>query len=119
MTTKSKTAKVCTTTEDGKKRLGKFAREAREAMGWSMRDVAAELERLTGFTITSSAISDLENGNREPQWNTLAKIVALRYIKNPRTESPYEVSDLFKIACEALDPYTGEIRKLEVCNPPN
>ncbi len=104
---------MCITTEAGKKILGTIAKSAREDMGWSLRDVARELTERTGFKISPGAISDLEGGDREPQWNTLAKLVTLGYIKNPRTGDPYQVSDLFKIACEALDPETGEERQLE------
>lgn len=103
-------------TEQGKKALGKLVKESREAMSWSMQDVAAELFERTKFTITTSAISDLENGKRDPQWNTLAKLAALGYIKNPRSQEAYEVGDLFKIACEALDPVTGEVRESVGCN---
>lgn len=109
---------VCTTTENGKKLLGRIAREAREAKGWSLRDVARILKEDYGLSLSIGAISDLEVGMREPQWNTLARLVALEYIINPHTEQPYSISDLFKIACEALDPETGLERETAQCNNP-
>lgn len=109
--------KVCTTTEAGIKALGRIAKEARRIRGWSMQDVVEELKEY-GLNLTTSAISDLENGKREPQWNTLARLVALEYIVNPHTQSPYSISDLFKIACEALDPETGLERETARCNNP-
>lgn len=106
---------VCTTTEAGIKALGRVAKEARKLKQWSMQDVVDELAKY-GLHLTTSAISDLENGKREPQWNTLARLVALEYIRNPQTNHPYSISDLFKIACEVLDPETGLEREHSNCN---
>lgn len=51
-----------------KSELGKKMRAKRAAEGWTVRDAAQRIG------IAGSGISDLENGNRSPDWETLIKI---------------------------------------------
>lgn len=97
---------VCVITEKGRKSLGQVLKHFREAKGWSMDDLFSEIHRVTGFTVSRSAISEIERGNTEPKWNTLAILAATGYMKNPATGKALTTTDLFAIACETLDPST-------------
>jgi len=94
---------VCITTEKGKKSLGRVLKHFREANGWSIDRLIAEIDDATGYSMSKSAISELERGNTDPKWNTLAIIAGTGYIKDPVTGNPLTTSDLFKIACEDFD----------------
>lgn len=107
--------KVCIITENGRKKLGAAIKTARKTpkdgkpFGWSQDELIAEIKRVTGFTLSKATISELERGNSEPKWDTLAILSSTGFLVNPRTGEAFSTSELFKIACEAIDPTTGDI----------
>jgi transcriptional regulator with XRE-family HTH domain len=95
---------VCLITDKGRKYLGQVLKHFRTARRWSMDDLLVEINRVTGFTVSRATISELERGNNEPKWNTLAILAATGYMIHPATGKPLSTTDLFAIACETLDP---------------
>lgn len=93
---------VCVITEKGKKSLGQVLKYFREAQDWSLDDLFIEIHRVTGYTISRSAISQLERGLTDPKWNTLAILAATGYMIHPATGQPLTTTDLFAIACETI-----------------
>ncbi len=95
---------VCLITDKGRKCLGQVLKHFRAARGWSMDDLFMEINRVTGCTVSKATISELERGNTEPKWNTLAILAATGYMTHPATGKPLTTTDLFAIACETLAP---------------
>lgn len=98
------TQTVCLITDKGRKYLGQVLKHFREAQGWSLDDLFIKIHMVTGYTISRSAISQLERGLTDPKWNTLAILAATGYMIHPATLKPLTTTDLFAIACETLDP---------------
>jgi len=95
---------VCLTSEKGKKTLGHVLKRFREINGWSMDDLVEQIRQETGQSLSKSSISELERGNTEPKWNTLAILAATGYMKNPVTGRRLKTNELFEIACETFEP---------------
>lgn len=95
---------VCLITDKGRKYLGQVLKHFRTSRSWSMDDLLSEINRVTGFTVSRATISELERGNNDPKWNTLAILAATGYMIHPATGKPLSTTDLFAIACETLDP---------------
>lgn len=95
---------VCLITDKGRKSLGQVLKYFRTGKGWSMDDLLLEINKKTGFTVSRATISELERGNNEPKWNTLAILAATGYAIHPATGKPLSTTDLFAIACEVIDP---------------
>ncbi|MFP4336989.1 MAG: helix-turn-helix domain-containing protein [Halothece sp.] len=93
---------VALTTEKGKKTLGLLLKYFREQQGWSLDELAEQIEVKTGYKLSKSTISQLERGNNEPKWNTLAILAATGYLVNPSSGQPLKTAELFEIACESL-----------------
>lgn len=83
-------------TKRGLETLGKVLKKHREDNNLSMDKLVAEINVKTGCFISKAAISDLERGNTEPKWDTLAILAASGYV-------PYTVDQLFAIATERLE----------------
>lgn len=98
-------------TDKGKKKLGNLLRGCRENLGLSMDDLMVLIATNTGYTLSKSAISDLENGKTDPKWNTLAIVSAAGYVQNPSTGKPFTPSEMFQIACESNDADVASTRK--------
>lgn len=98
------TQTVCLITDKGRKSLGQVLKHFRTAKRWSMDDLLIEINRVTGFTVSRATISELERGNNEPKWNTLAILAATGYMIHSATGKPLTTTELFAIACETLDP---------------
>jgi len=64
--------KVPVITKKGREKLGKVLKFHREALALSMDKFVIEIEKTTGRSVSKAAISDLERGNTEPKWDTLA-----------------------------------------------
>lgn len=101
-------------TDAGKKKLGALVRKAREANDWTqdellekLRDIAKAVSDENAWS--RSTLSNLENGNHSPRWNTLADVAALEFIVHPKTGKPLNEAELFWIACERMNPETGEV----------
>ena len=88
--------KVPVINKKGREKLGKVLKFHREALGLSMDKFVAEIEKTTGRSVSKAAISDLERGNTEPKWDTLAILAASGFF-------PYTVEELFAIATEKLE----------------
>lgn len=82
-------------TKNGLQNLGKVLKHYREQENWSMDKLTAYIKQKTGCFISKAAISDLERGNTEPKWDTLAILASSGYI-------PFTVQELFAIASEQL-----------------
>lgn len=89
-------------TPNGLKRLGKLLETSRLTRDWSLDRLVVEVHNRTGQMVTKSAISNLERGNVEPKWNTLALLSTAGYITKSSGE-PYSTSELFAIASEQLE----------------
>jgi transcriptional regulator with XRE-family HTH domain len=93
--------KVNTITENGKKALGTVLKYFREKKGWSMDDLIIEVNKVTGYKVSKSTISQLERGNADPKWNTLAVLAAAEFITDKEGHF-LNTNDLFAIACEEI-----------------
>jgi transcriptional regulator with XRE-family HTH domain len=82
-------------TKNGLDALGKVLKHYRTVHNFSMDKLVAYINEKTGCFISKAAISDLERGNTEPKWDTLAILAASGYL-------PYTVDQLFAIATERL-----------------
>ena len=83
--------------------FGEYVRMRREALGKSLRGLAAELE------MTPAYLSDIEKGNRYAPEKHLAKMVELLYIRDEDVNIFYDLAgksrqDNFP----DLNPYIGE-----------
>lgn len=83
-------------TENGKAKLGKILRDARESQNLSMDGLIEFLKEKTGERIAKSTISHLERGHSAPQWDTLSVISASGLV-------PYTVHEMLEIASEMSD----------------
>ena len=95
-------------TKRGLEALGEILREARKARGWSQRDLSQFVCQKTGYKISDRSIGNLENNTGEPKYNTVALIAASGFVINPATGMPFTEDDFINIACEVLDPFTGQ-----------
>jgi transcriptional regulator with XRE-family HTH domain len=93
--------KVNTITEKGKKSLGTTLKYFREQKDWSMEDLITEVSNATGYKVSKSTISQLERGNADPKWNTLAVLAAAEFITDKKG-TPLTTNELFAIACEEI-----------------
>jgi len=66
--------KVPVITKKGREKLGKVLKFYRDGLALSMDKFVIEIEKTTGRSVSKAAISDLERGNTEPKWDTLATI---------------------------------------------
>lgn len=99
-------------TKHGLKALGAILREARKARGWSQRDLSQFVYERTGHKVSDRSIGNLENNTGEPKYNTVALIAAAGFVINPSTGKPFTEDDFIDIACEVLDPFTGQYCQL-------
>jgi transcriptional regulator with XRE-family HTH domain len=91
-------------TRQGRLVLGNLVRSAREKEGLTLVEFIDLVWDLTGERIGShTTISEIERGNRNPNWNTLAAIAATGIVKKSDGE-PYRTHELFYIACEEQQP---------------
>lgn len=95
-------------TNKGKETLGKFLKESREGMSLSLDAFLAKVKESTGQEISKSTLSELERGNSVPKWDTLSILAWGKFYVNPITKNYYTASELFEIACEYFDPFTGD-----------
>lgn len=95
-------------TKRGLEALGEILREARKARGWSQRDLSQFVYQQTGHKVSDRSIGNLENNTGEPKYNTVAVIAAAGFVINPATGRPFSEDDFINIACEVLDPFTGQ-----------
>lgn len=98
-------------TKRGLEALGEVLREARKARGWSQRDLSQFVYQQTGHKISDRSIGNLENNTGEPKYNTVAVLAASGFVINPGTGKPFTEDDFINIACEMLDPFTGQYRQ--------
>ncbi len=94
--------------KNGLDRLGAYLRSTRLEMGMSQDDLLEAIKSVVGTTLSKPALSALERGNSKPGWDTLSTIAESGLFINPKTGNPWTTSDLFEIACESIDPDTGE-----------
>lgn len=73
-----------------------------------MEDLILQVNRVTGYKVSKSTISQLERGNADPKWNTLAVLAAAEFIKDKKGNF-LTTNDLFAIACEEINPYINLI----------
>ncbi|OQB13018.1 MAG: Helix-turn-helix domain protein [Firmicutes bacterium ADurb.Bin193] len=71
---------------DGKQTFGAFVREKREAIGMSLRGVAAEIEMAPAY------LSDIEKGNRWPPVKYLEKMVETLKISGEELNQFYDLA---------------------------
>lgn len=95
-------------TKRGLEALGEILREARKARGWSQRDLSQFVYQQTGHKVSDRSIGNLENNTGEPKYNTVALIAAAGFVINPATGRPFTEDDFINIACEVIDPFTGQ-----------
>jgi len=95
-------------TKRGLEALGEILREARKARGWSQRDLSQFVYQQTGHKVSDRSIGNLENNTGEPKYNTVAVIAAAGFVINPATGRSFSEDDFINIACEVLDPFTGQ-----------
>lgn len=84
-------------TRKGRDNLGKVLKYYRLKQNWSMDQLVEKIKTTTQYSVSKAAISDLERGNTEPRWDTLAILAASGYL-------PYTVDQLFAIASEQINP---------------
>lgn len=99
-------------TKRGLEALGEILREARKARGWSQRDLSQFVYQRTGHKVSDRSIGNLENNTGEPKYNTVALIAAAGFVINSATGKPFTEDDFINIACEVLDPFTGQYCQL-------
>ena len=69
-------------TENGIKELGKLIKYWRNFHGWSMDRLCEEAAK-RHLEVSKSSISNIERGNGEPKYNTLAKLISINFIGIP------------------------------------
>lgn len=93
----------------GALRLGEVIGQAIEAQGWTQLELVGKLAQL-GHISSEWAISRLVGGkNDKPDAMLVLTIADMEFVKNPSTGEPYSFRELMLIACEAIDPITGEL----------
>ena len=94
-------------TKAGLKQLGKFLLSVRGER--PLVELADLIEANTGHRLEPSTLSALERGNSTPKINTLQILGGSGLFCCPVGERVYEGYDLYLVACERLDPWTGEM----------
>jgi transcriptional regulator with XRE-family HTH domain len=89
-------------TEAGRKALGELLKQSREAMSWSLDDLAVELRIRTGEKLSKSTLNNMERGINTPAWDTLAILAAVGYVKNPNTGALLTAHEMFDICTETF-----------------
>lgn len=95
-------------TRKGLQALGDLMLAARERLKLSQRGVSALIEERTDCYVSDKSLSDIERGNKEPKWNTLAIIAAAEFVLKPDGK-PYTVEELSAIACEQLGEFSSKM----------
>lgn len=98
-------------TESGLRNLGRLLRASRERAGWSMEDLTFEVRSRTGLKVSKATLSNLERGINKPDWNTLALLVAVGYVRVSADAPLLSVYEVFAVACEdeAFFGFGGEV----------
>lgn len=97
-------------TKRGLVKLGRVVKLAREAKGWSLRDVEREIKKKNPDredNPTYRTIENLEVGKGQPRWNTVVAIASLKFVLHPLTGKPFAEEELSDIAAERFDPEIG------------
>lgn len=94
-------------TREGLKLLGRFLRVVRGDR--SLDEFSKLIEARTGHRLSPAALSSLERGHGNPRLNTFLILAGSELLRNPDDDQVYAVEDLFLVACERLDPWTGEM----------
>ena len=100
-------------TDEGVDLLGRYLKETRETLGFDkLSQFLDRVQALTGHRLHYKSVQSLELGNclitaGHPRWNLLAILAATGFY-GVHGEL-YEAQDLFLVACERLDPWTGEM----------
>lgn len=90
-------------------RLGSLVRQAIERQGWTQQELVNRLAEM-GHISSDWAVSRLTGGrNDKPDTMLVLTIADMEIVKNPSTGKPYSFRELMLIACEAIDPATGEL----------
>ena len=84
-------------TRKGRENLGKILKYYRLKNNWSMDQLVEVIKAETQHPVSKAAISDLERGNTDPKWDTLAILASVGYL-------PYSVNQMFAIASEQINP---------------
>lgn len=94
-------------TRIGVLRLGQLIRESIEAQGWTQQDLMAKMAEM-GYIADRSAVSRMLGGKMDkPDGAMVLTIADMGITKKPSGE-PYSFRELMLIACESVDPATGE-----------
>lgn len=89
-------------------RLGEVIRRAVEENGWTQQELVVRLGEM-GHLSSDWAVSRLLGGrNDKPDAMMVLTIADMGIVKKPGTEEPYTFRELMLIACEAIDPATGQ-----------
>lgn len=88
-------------------RLGELVRQSIEAQGWTQQELVSRLAEM-GHISSDWAVSRFLGGkNDKPDAMLVLTIADMEIVKKPSGE-PYSFRELMLIACEAIDPATGQ-----------
>lgn len=88
-------------------RLGELIRQSVEVQGWTQQELVGRLAEM-GHVSSDWAVSRLLGGrNDKPDAMMVLTIADMGFVKKPSGE-PYSFRELMLIACEEIDPTTGE-----------
>lgn len=91
-------------TPRGRKALGYLLKRGRESRSWTIDDLVYVIRENTGYNLSKSTVSQIERGNCNPNWETIALLADVGYIKHPLTGNLLNALDLFMVTCERLSP---------------
>ncbi|WNZ23090.1 hypothetical protein HJG54_09605 [Leptolyngbya sp. NK1-12] len=88
--------------------LGNVTRKALEEQGWDQKTFMQKLAE-QGHISNEWSISRFLNGKTDkPDGTMIMTLADLEICRNPATGQPYSFRELMLIACEELDPQTGQ-----------
>jgi hypothetical protein len=103
-------------TEEGKKRLGRFVKEAYRNRDMSQLEFATWLTEITGIEVGESQVRTLVDGNWKYSlhFNVLFALDQSEALKSPETGASYSFGDIADILRGRLDPFTGKALQEQV-----
>lgn len=101
-------------TDKGRKALGDLIQQARNEAELSLIEFSLLIQKVaSGAKISAQALNDIENANiKNISAKSLSVIARTEIVKKPSGE-PYRMDELYLIACELIDPTTGNPRQTE------
>jgi hypothetical protein len=106
----TKERSLCTTAI-GLANLGRLIRKQRESMNLNLGHVIDKIQKETGYTWSVASLSKLETGKMPFDPNFIAVILAVSPIPHPRKKRSFTEFEMFEVARENLDPFSGNLLK--------